>query len=30
MSTAPPEEFRPAEYTVCYDEEAEPFMDDTQ
>jgi len=30
MSTAPPEVFRPAEYTVCYEEEAVLFMDDGQ
>lgn len=30
MSTAPPEVSRPAEYTVCYDEKAEPFMEDAQ
>ena len=30
MSTAPPDVFRPDEYTVCYEEEADLFMDDVQ
>jgi hypothetical protein len=30
MSTAPPEVYRPTEYTVCYEEEAVLFMDNAQ
>ena len=30
MTTAPPDVFRPDEYTVCYEEEADLFMDDVQ